>query len=350
MKMPEWVTTWKKNRADAREARQAVDAVQAEHSIRKRPDTTGFRIDFATVSFAASSVMVNFVAFVGQFGYAQEHFGWSRPLDAAYAVTIESVAVTVAAYAHAAQRVNDSAFRTKLASYAIGLGVGVLNYSHFAGPHWNPTAKSVALGLLSAISPWLWGLYSKRRSRDILLRNGLIDGRSVRLGAARWSLHPVKSFRVLRYAAWSGIQDPQQAIAECERFRAIKIDKPGSGEKTASLPPDRKQVKAEVANRKPAGVLQPEDARPEAGIRKPLPALKPEATVPPRKPEAGSAAVGNDGAEEPDIDTSARALAIYLDNPEISGAEMGRKLGISDRGGRYILQGLKDRTSGERHD
>ena len=170
------------------------------------------KIDLATCSFAASALLVNAVAFIGQYGYATEHFGWGKPGDVLYAATIESVAVTVAAHAHQSQKNNDSALRTKLASYALGAVVGALNYSHYAS-HWHPTAKAVSLGLLSALSPWLWGMFSRRVSRDLLMAQGLLEGRAVKLGATRWAWHPIGSFRAMRWATWLGEQDPAVVIA-----------------------------------------------------------------------------------------------------------------------------------------
>jgi hypothetical protein len=175
------------------------------------PDVDLRKISIATCSFAASSLLVNTVAFIGQYGYASEHFGWDKPGDILYAATIESIAVTVAAHAHQSQKNNDSALRTKLASYALGAVVGALNYSHFS-VHWHPTAKAVSLGLLSALSPWLWSMFSRRVSRDLFMERGLLEGRAVKLGATRWFWHPLGSFRAMRWATWIGEQNPSAAI------------------------------------------------------------------------------------------------------------------------------------------
>lgn len=173
------------------------------------------KVSIATCSFAASALLVNAVAFIGQYGYASEHFGWDKPGDVLFAATIESVAVTVAAHAHQSQKNNDSALRTKLASYGLGALVGLLNYSHYA-PQWHPTAKAVSLGLLSALSPWLWSMFSRRVSRDLLMERGLLEERAVRLGGTRWSWHPVLAFRAMRWATWLGEQNPSAAITAVE--------------------------------------------------------------------------------------------------------------------------------------
>jgi predicted ArsR family transcriptional regulator len=40
------------------------------------------------------------------------------------------------------------------------------------------------------------------------------------------------------------------------------------------------------------------------------------------------------------MDTEAAALAVLSGEPDISGAELGRRLGLSDRQGRRILKAL----------
>lgn len=171
---------------------------------------------FPTAAFGVASLLVNGIAVAGQYGWATDHIGWGPVFNGFYAAAIESVAVTVAAYAHEAQKANDSALRLKLASYGIGAGVGSLNYWHYAPAFTHPDAKAMSLGFLSALSPWLWGLWSRRKSRDILLHRGLIEERSVKLGSARWTWHLWRSAHVMFRATWTGEKDPARAIADWE--------------------------------------------------------------------------------------------------------------------------------------
>jgi hypothetical protein len=256
----------------------------------KLPDVDLSKISIATCSFAASSLLVNTVAFIGQYGYACEHFGWSRPGDVLYAATIESVAVTVAAHAHQSQKHNDSALRTKLASYALGAVVGALNYSHFSS-HWHPTAKAVSLGMLSALSPWLWSMFSRRVSRDFFMERGLLEGRAVKLGATRWFWHPIRSFRAMRWAAWLGEQNPATVIANSgtgnRELPVAPAGEPGTGPSangnrepgTSSGPAGNREPGLTAdGNREPGtdsgepagtGDPEPEPARPGIGNREP---------------------------------------------------------------------------------
>jgi hypothetical protein len=97
--------------------------------------------------------------------------------------------------------------------------ISALNYSHYAD-RWHPTFPAVAFGLMSAISPWLWGIHSRRESRDSLKARGLIEPHAVRLGATRWLWHPVRCARVYWMATWEGIAHPADAIAAWELRRA----------------------------------------------------------------------------------------------------------------------------------
>src|SRR5579875_3337952 len=87
-----------------------------------------------------------------------------------------------------------------------------MNYSHYAAPGWRPTFPAAAVGLMSASSPWLWAVHSRRASRDVLLAAGLVEPHALRLGPTRWVWHPIRSAKVMWLATWDGITDPGEAI------------------------------------------------------------------------------------------------------------------------------------------
>jgi hypothetical protein len=91
-----------------------------------------------------------------------------------------------------------------------------MNYSHYAAPGWRPTFAAVAVGLMSASSPWLWAAYSRRVSRGRLMASGLVEPHALRLGATRWAWHAWRSARVMHRATWTGETDPAEAIAAAE--------------------------------------------------------------------------------------------------------------------------------------
>jgi hypothetical protein len=171
------------------------------------------RTDIARRAAAAVPVvLVNIVAFAGQLAFLREHLPWTLAGQVLMAVTLETIAVYLAWQAHLAQLANDSALRLRLAAYGFAFVIAAMNYSHYAGPGWSPTFAAVAVALCSAASPWLWGIHTRRVSRDQLMAAGLIEPHALRLGATRWAWHPYRSGRVMFWATWRGDTDPPQAI------------------------------------------------------------------------------------------------------------------------------------------
>lgn len=157
-------------------------------------------------------LLVNAVAVGGQLAWAHDHLSsWHLPGQVMFAMALESVSLFIAFHAYLADKANDSALKLKVASYAMGLCVGIVNYSHFA-PDWKPTAIAVVTGGMSASSPWLWATYSRRVSRNTLAFNGLVETHSLRLGATRWLWHPARSFQVMRLSTWNGQTHVGKAI------------------------------------------------------------------------------------------------------------------------------------------
>jgi hypothetical protein len=174
---------------------------------------------------AVPVMLVNACAFFGQLAFLRTHLPWILPGQILVAVALESVAVYLAYHAHVAQLADDSSMRLRLAAELFALIIGAMNYSHYSH-QWRPDFAAVAFGLCSAISPWLWSIHSRRESRDALKAAGLIDGHAVRLGATRWTWHPVKSARVMFLATWEGITSPSEAIGllTAAELPALEVD------------------------------------------------------------------------------------------------------------------------------
>lgn len=181
---------------------------------------------------AVPVVLVNAVAFAGQLAFLRGHLPFPLPGQVLVAVTLESVAVYLAYHAHVALVADDSSLRLRLASYAFALVIAVMNYSHYAAPGWRPTFGAVAFALMSASSPWLWAVHSRRQSRDALKARGLIEPHALRLGPTRWSWHPLRSAHVMWLATWEGITDPREAVTrwEATRPRAVPVVYPDGAE------------------------------------------------------------------------------------------------------------------------
>jgi hypothetical protein len=159
---------------------------------------------------AVPIVIVNYAAFRAQLRFWQAHLGGSDAL--LVSVALESIAIYLAWQAHVAQLADDSAFRLRLAAYGMALVIGALNYSHYMRSGGRPTVAAVTFGMLSAISPWLWSIHSRRESRDALKARGLIEDHAVRLGGTRWFFHLYRCIRVMWIASWIGETRPAEAI------------------------------------------------------------------------------------------------------------------------------------------
>lgn len=241
-------------------------------------------------------ILVNSVAFGAQLGFWRVHV--PLLLEAVLvALALESIAIYLAWQAHLAQLADDTALRLRLAAYGMALLIGALNYSHFDGPGWRPTVPAVTFGMMSAISPWLWSVHSRRASRDALKAKGLIEPHAVRLGATRWTWHLIRSAKVMFRATWTGENDPAKAIA----LPAIKAPPVTSAEPPSPTSLDAPEVHHE-------DISDDEEAPP--------PGPSPDAVKPARaKPRKRT----------PPPSARARALAILTDNPGLEDAEVMKR-------------------------
>lgn len=169
------------------------------------------RVTLAMVITAVPVILVNTVAVFGQLEFLHSRMPWNMAADILFAVALESIAVFLAYSAHKALLANDSAMRLRLAAYVFAAIVGVTNGSHYLS-HNHMTFAALGMTMMSASSPWLWSVYSRRVARDTLMRLGLIEPHAIRLGMNRFLFHPVRSFCVYRYAVWQGEQNVQRAI------------------------------------------------------------------------------------------------------------------------------------------
>jgi hypothetical protein len=121
----------------------------------------------------------------------------------AVALVLELLGVFLAQMADQAEERRLPAGGIRTMSYAVGVFIGALNFSH-----WLTTAVAAAVifGFLSSISPFAWGIYARVR-------------RARRDAPSRWLWHPIKSISLTRYAAWEGIADPEQARMAYEMLR-----------------------------------------------------------------------------------------------------------------------------------
>lgn len=140
---------------------------------------------------------------------------WAPSITAS--LIVEMFGVYLSFMAHQKIMNDQAAFRTRLASYAIGAGVGYLTYVHFDRSQM--TSIGIVLGGASALSPWMWAIYSEYRYRADRMARGLTDPRAVKLSSARMFWHPRRSLGVLSWASWAGESRPDVAVAGWEASR-----------------------------------------------------------------------------------------------------------------------------------
>lgn len=158
-------------------------------------------------------VLVNAAAIWGQAGWAYEHItnggGGGVVIALLFAAAVESIGIYLAVESYEALMSDQPSGLLRMCSYGVGVFAGVLNYLHFAGSN---QTQAIVFGAMSAISPWLWGIWSRARNRSRLAELGMVDTRAVKLGAARILFWPGRSLGVIRHAAWAGMTDPREAV------------------------------------------------------------------------------------------------------------------------------------------
>lgn len=222
---------------------------------------------FPPYLLAGFLVILNLVAMYGQAQFFRNaitnHSGledWAPAIGVA--LVIELIGVYLSGMAHAALMADQSAGVLRVASYGIGLLVGFLNYWHFAGTPeqpFAPTPSAVTFGALSAISPWLWSIYSRHLHRDRLAELGQVDKRGVKLSINRKVWHPVKSLQVMRFAAWEGITNPDEAVRawELQRHRPDAPVSPAP----VTVGPVNRWIQIQALRERQPGITQAECAR-----------------------------------------------------------------------------------------
>jgi hypothetical protein len=213
--------------ADREAVRMA--AIQAEEdNLRQRAEVAAQKAArrvrrselLAAARPVAPLLVVNGVAVGGQIAYAYADVAPADWLPLArlglavgFAAAVESISLYVGWHAHDALLAKAYATATQLrrASYLIAAVVAAINYSHFAGRALAPTPAAVAFGLLSLLSPWLWGLHTRRAQHVQLVRQDLVDETGAVFDPARRRAFPFRSWAARRWSIDQGVRDPRQA-------------------------------------------------------------------------------------------------------------------------------------------
>ncbi len=196
--------------------------------------------DFSKKAMYVPLLLVNGAAVYGQIAFFYEQVApgtWPIPgklaLSILIAAAVESIAVYVGWHAHDAllNKASATAARLRRASYAIALLVGGINYAHFAGEDLKPTAASLAFGLLSLLSPWLWGLHTRRAQQVQLTKEGAVDATGATFSIERIRSFPIRAYMARRWSVDHYVTDPREAWrgynADLRARWADSVDLPG---------------------------------------------------------------------------------------------------------------------------
>lgn len=206
--------------ADDNDRRRRAAARQAEQTARREHRRQVRARLLARLRLLAPLLIVNAAAVGGQVSYAYVEIAPSEwgpaarlALALGFAAAVESVALYVGWHAHDAllQKAHATAARLRRTSYLIAAVVASINYAHFAGDWLAPTAAAVAFGLLSFLSPWLWGLHTRRVQHVQLVREDLVDETGVEFDPARRRAFPFRSWAARRWSIDHNVRDPRQA-------------------------------------------------------------------------------------------------------------------------------------------
>ncbi|GAA3780913.1 hypothetical protein [Micromonospora maritima] len=237
--------------ADEQEKRRrdlARRAEQAERRDRRRASRAEFTAKLRPV---LPLLLINGGAAYAQAAYAYEHIApeaWNAAskltFAVAFAIAMESVAVYVQWHAHDALllKAHATAASLRRASWTIAAVVAAINYAHFAGEGMAPTAAAVAFALLSLLSPWLWGLHTRRAQHVQLLAEDadLIDEGGVEFSPQRRRAFPVRAWLAKRWSIDHYERDPRRAWEGYNRDRRRKLaerraDRPAPGRVRAAV-------------------------------------------------------------------------------------------------------------------
>ncbi|MGC4814112.1 hypothetical protein ACLQ29_26570 [Micromonospora sp. DT228] len=229
-----------------RQAARRID--RAEATARRRKARAEFAAKLRPV---LPLLLINGGAAYAQAAYAYSEIApaaWNGPSRVAFAVAfslaLESIAVYVQWHAHDALMLKAHATAASLrrAAWGIAAVVAAINYAHFANGI-TPTAAAIAFALLSLLSPWLWGLHTRRAQHVQLLAEdaSLIDDAGVEFSPKRRRMFPIRSLMAARWSIEHNERDPRKAwdgynAERAARAAARQADKATRAEKPTAPP------------------------------------------------------------------------------------------------------------------
>lgn len=166
-------------------------------------------------------VIISGLAITGQYGSFSDYLrptfdSFAGPVAILMALGLEFIALFLGLHALKALRRKDSAAGLLLSATVVAGLVAYLNFDHYRTEDGTASIASYAFALFSFVAPFLWRVKIRSDHRDELAQNGEIDKRGLKLPRVMWAMHPIKSYKVYRFAAWTGQRDVELAVKEWE--------------------------------------------------------------------------------------------------------------------------------------
>ncbi|MDM4720131.1 hypothetical protein QTQ03_26560 [Micromonospora sp. WMMA1363] len=236
--------------ADEQERRRRDAARRVERAERRERQRKA-RAEFAAkLRPVLPLLLINGGAAYAQAAYAYNQIApadWNTTSRVAFAIAfaaaLESIAVYVQWHAHDALllKAHATAASLRRAAWVIAAVVAAINYAHFADGI-APTAAAVAFALLSLLSPWLWGLHTRRAQHVQLLAEDadLIDDAGVEFSPKRRRMFPIRSLMAARWSIEHNERDPRKAWDgyHTERAARTAARKANQAQKVTTPPVD----------------------------------------------------------------------------------------------------------------
>lgn len=249
--------------AEEQEKRRRDAARRAERAERRERNRKARAEFMAKLRPVLPLLLINGGAAYAQAAYAYEQIApaaWNTPSRVAFAVAfsaaLESIAVYVQWHAHDALllKAHATAASLRRSAWVIAAVVAAINYAHFAGDGMAPTSAAVAFALLSLLSPWLWGLHTRRAQHVQLLAEdaNLIDEGGVEFSPQRRRAFPWRSWQAKRWSIDHGVRDPRAAW---EGYNAERLARKAERAAAARAKAAEKPAKRPATDTPPAGGL-----------------------------------------------------------------------------------------------
>jgi hypothetical protein len=133
------------------------------------------------------------VAWTGQSEFAMRILGWAFPFAIVFAAAYELTTAYWAWLYHQARSDGDHGWEYRTGTWVFAIGAGIQQWWHYSD-NWHATPRSVIYSAMSGVGVLLWEGYARLIHRRKLRAEGKLPPARPRIGLARWTRYPVRSW------------------------------------------------------------------------------------------------------------------------------------------------------------